>query len=375
MEFKILVEELQNIFTRLSYVIKMNDNEIPGMVFVEADTDKTVFKASDGSVNLSVEASGCEIIEPGKAMFRFRDLRGYVMKFTPLMDNYGTKDFHFSITDSEGILKTKTLFPSNKPSYRKLSFLSFESSIFPKVKSFDEAQLIINGNVLKAGIDRVTHCIDPSNIIAALTGIYMTIYNDKIVFAGSNGIKLSEISVDMNADIDKKSYILRYNFASVLRSCLDSDAQVFMKFDGNNVYAKFNKVYIIGNIIVNDKYPDYKHLFTMGHYVDLPRLDFIDTIRTVMEVLDPEDNNRLTVRVEGNKLILKNKKTESVQELPNSLDCDLDIDVNGLFLESLLKDFREDLIRVEFEIGVNRLIFKSPIDNNHTALITGVRRR
>lgn len=375
MEFRIPIEELQSIFSRMSYIVRMNDGGIPGMVLAEAREDGMTFKCTDGNMHLLVEAANFETITPGKMLFRFRDLRGYVSKFIPFMENYGTRDFHFTTTDNEGLLKTKTEFPSSKPAYKKLKFLVFEPSVYPIVKPFDEAQLIINSNVLKFGVEKVLHCINPTDIRLPLTGVNMTIMNDKVIFVGSNGVKLAEFGLIITADINKKSYILRYNFASALKSVLDNDAQVFMKFDSSNVYAKSNRVYLTGNLIIGEAYPNYKEMFTLTKSVEIPRLDFSDSVKTVMDVLDPEDNNRLTIKVEGNKIILRNDKTEAVHEFERPFEHELDMDVNGLFLESLLRDYKDDVVRIEFGDKNPYIIIKSPNNENQTSLLTMLKRR
>jgi len=376
MEFKIAVEELQSIVTRLSYIVRMNDTGTPGMILIDVNENgEVVFKATDGSMHLVVSAANCEVVSPGKSLFYLREIRGYVMKFVPLIDNYGTKDFHFMINFPEGLLKTKTEFPSNRPAYRKLKFLAFDPSVFPIIKPFDEAQLIVNSSVLRTGIERVLHCINPTDVRRPLTGVNMTIMDDKVVFVGTNGIKLSEFTVEINADISNKSYILRYNFASALKSVLDNDAQVFMKFDAGNVYAKSNHIYLAGNLIVSEAYPDYKVMFNLNQSFEIPRLDFADSVKTVMDVLDPEDNHRLNINITDKRMSLRNDKTESIQDFEENFGFGLDIDVNGLFLESILRDFRDDQIVVNFQVGNPYIVFQSPHNTSQVSLISLLKRR
>jgi len=148
-----------------------------------------------------------------------------------------------------------------------------------------------------------------------------------------------------------------------------------MKFDGGNVYAKSNNIYLTGNLIVTEPYPDYKVMFNMNKHVIVSRLDFTDTIRTVMDVLDPEDNHRLSLSVDANKIIFKNDKTESVQTFDEDFGIKLDVDVNGLFLESLLRDFRDDQLVINFQEGNPYIVFQSPKNVNQTSLISLLKRR
>jgi DNA polymerase III sliding clamp (beta) subunit (PCNA family) len=132
---------------------------------------------------------------------------------------------------------------------------------------------------------------------------------------------------------------------------------------------------LTGNLIIGEAYPNYKEMFTLTKSVEIPRLDFSDSVKTVMDVLDPEDNNRLTIKVEGNKIILRNDKTEAVHEFERPFEHELDMDVNGLFLESLLRDYKDDVVRIEFGDKNPYIIIKSPNNENQTSLLTMLKRR
>lgn len=374
MEFKIPVEELQSVVTRISTVIKMNEDDVTGMVMVEVGSD-VKFKSTDGSTTLVITNDQCDIISTGRVLLRLRDVSGYISKFVPLVDGYGTKDFHFIVEGPEGLLKAKTYFQSTKPSYRRLRFETFKSDIYPSVKPFDEAQLILNSSILKRGISKVMYCVNPGDVRRSITGVNVIIKDDAIVFAGTNGIKLAEFELDINADIENSSCIFKYSFASVLRSVLDDDAQVFMKFEGSHAYIKSNDVYIIGSLIINESYPNYKAMFELEKIITVPRLDFTDSVHTVMDVLDPEDNHRLTVNFNDTKLFLKNDVVESVQEFDDPFESNLDIDINGEFLDSILYNFIGEKLELHFTEGNNYIVFKSSESDKQTALLTVVKRR
>jgi len=374
MEFKIPVEELQSVFSRLSSVIRINENNITAMVVIDVGDD-VKFKSTDGSLCMIISNDNCEIIKKGKATVRFRDLKGYVLKFVPLVEDYGTKDFHFIVEGPEGLLKSKTQFPSGKPSYRKLRFELFNNEQYPIVKPFEDAQLIINSSILRKGIAKVLHCINPSEVRKAITGVNVTVREDKIVFAGTNGVKLSEFEMDINAEIQKKSYLFSYNLSSVLRTALDEDAQVFIKFEGRYVYVKSNELYIIGSLIIDETYPDYKPMFELDKTILIPRIDFSDSVHTVMDVLDTEDNSRFTLNFIGNTLTLKNDRVESIQEFDEPFDNDLDVDVNGEFLDSILTDFMGENLHIHFNDANNYIVFQSVENPSHTTLLTTIKRR
>lgn len=375
MKFKIAVDELQNIFSKLVHVTMANESDNRAMIMAEGDDAGLRFKSTTGNVTLIVEADKYELEEKGKHLFRFRDVKAYISKYFPLIEGYGTDGFQFEISGTEGRLKTKTLYKDCKPVSKTLRFESFPVVDFPNLKPFQEPQFIINSDIFKKGVNRVLHCITPTEVRQALTGLNLTVMGDKVVFTGTNGIKLTEFSLSMNADVEQKSYLLKFELASVLRSVLDDDAQVFVRVEGATMYFKSNRVYFCGPLIMSYKYPDYKAMFNLEKTIQIPRLGFYDTVRTVMDVLDPEDNSRLTVQFEGDTLQLKNDRVESDQKFDIPFENSLSVDVNGMFLESLLRDFIGDNIEINFKDGNNYIIFKSVEFPNHTSLITVLRKR
>jgi len=196
-----------------------------------------------------------------------------------------------------------------------------------------------------------------------------------IVFTGTNGVKLAEFELDINADIENTSHIFSYNFASVLRAVLDDDAQVFMNLQGRNVYIKSNDMYIVGGLIINESYPNYRAMFDLESVITFSRLDFVDTVHTIMDVLDPEDNSRLTIKVGDGKLVMNNNIVESIQEFDTPLEDNFDIDINGEFLDSILKDFSSELLELHFTKDGNYIVFKEPNNDKHSALLTVVKKR
>ena len=375
MEFKILVGELQTIISKLSNVVKMGADDITSMIYIKADNGELTFKATSGLVHVIITANNFEIIEEGKLLCKLRDVKGYLLKFAPLAENYGTEDFHFIVKNDEGLVKAKTLFPDSKPSYRRLKFDIFNLAEHQPIKPFGEAQLIVNSNILKRGIEKVLHCVDPKDVRNALKGLKVVVDNNSIVFVGTNGIKLAEDIVDINADVKQLSKIFRHDLCTILHLILEDDSQVLISFEGRQVYIKSDNMYIVGHLVIGEDYPNYKALFECEEFVTFPRMDFTDSVITVMDVLDPEDNHRLTLNFRGNELMLKNDRVEASHKFDDAFGAELDIDVNGIALASILRDFIGEYLEAHFTKNNNYIIFKSKDNDKHTALLTIVRRR
>ena len=373
-EFKISVIELQNIVAKLANVIRINNDDTAGMVYIKAG-DSLEFSGTNGHVNVVINANEYEIIDKGKSLCKFGDIKGYIMRFVPLAEDYGTENFHFIVGEDEGKIKTKTLFRDSKPAYKTLKFELYNPAMYPVVKPFGKAQFILNSNILKQGIDKVLHCIDPTEIRNSLKGLSVVINNNEMTFAGTNGVSLVEDIIDVSVDVRQGMYLFKHDLSAILRSVLDDDSQVFVSIEGRHMYLKSNNIYIVGGLIIGENYPDYKAMFGYKEIITFPRADFTDTIFTIQDVLDPEDNHRITLNFNKNKLLIKNDRVEAVQEFDGNFEAELDMDVNGVFLASLLKDFVGKDMEIRFVPENNYLTFVSKDDDKHTALLTVVLRR
>jgi DNA polymerase-3 subunit beta len=376
MEFTIPVETLQSVVSKMSHVIKLASDDVTSMMSIETFDDRVKFCGTGGAVHVVISARNCEIIEKGKILIQLRDISGYVGKFVPLSDGFGTESFKITADDREGFINTKTYFPSGKPSYRKLKFKTFNTGILPSIKEFDDAQLIVNSDILLEGLTKIVYCVDPGEIREAVAGVYIAIDKDKIIFAGTNGIKLAEAKLNIVADIKQSQYVLRFSMANAMKQLLDHNSQVFMKFEGGDAYVKCNDVYISGGLVLNEPYPDYKPaLHAYEKVISTPRYDLVDSVSASISALDPEDNYRLTLTFEGNKSTLKNDRVEAVHEFDYQFDHTLDVDVNGSYLLSMLMNFMGENLEICFVDNSKPIIFRSKDNHDHTALLMLLRRR
>lgn len=378
MEFKVPVESLQDTFSCLAHVTKLTANDLTSLVYAESGDGSIDFSTTDGQINLTVTCRGVEIITPGKILFRLSDLKGYVGKFTPLNENYGTKEFHVICGEEDGVLKSKTLYRNSKPSYRKLSFALEKTALFKPFRKLDSPAFIVNSSSFRDGIAKVINCINPSEIRRAMAGLSLSIDSDKLIFAGTNGVKLSEAVVSINTavQLDEYAYVFSYGLASALLRILKDNSQVIVSFEGRNVYIRSDDVYISGPRIMNEPYPNYRPKFNeASKKIVLPTLDLTDSVISVLDVLDSEDNSRLTLNVKDNVLTIRNERVEITQEFDNEFSETLDVDVNGEYLSSILTGFGGDLIEVCFEDSLHPLVFRTPGTDEYTTLLTVVKRR
>lgn len=369
MEFKISVHELQQIFNKLNGIVKPSEDTVIGMVCIEA-TDKLLFKATNGVLSIIIESETANIIEQGTILFKFRDLKGYISKFTAYNETIGTKEFHF-IINRAGLIKAKTFFEGGKSSYRKLHFDIYNSNMFPLIKIVKQADLVLNSSILKDGIIKTLNLVNPMEMRKALSSLYIKIYNDKIIFVGADGVRLAEYIISLQTTMSERIVLFSYSLANILRNLLDLDQQVFIKFGSKYAYFKFDKIFLVGSLIINEEYPDYKQiLYNIDKEYKFPRSAVYDTIKTISDTFNAEDDNRIIFKFNGNKLIVANERVETEHELDYTINEEIIFAVNGVLLESVLQYFMYDVIDICMNNDLKFIVFKSENENYSTLIST-----
>lgn len=375
MEIKIPLEQLQYALGKLIPVVKMGADNVTAMVLIDATKEFVDFCGTDGATNIVVTLRGCEIIQPGKLLIRLKDIRGYISKFMTFKDGYGTSSFVIKADDTNAVFTAKTVFENKRASQRTLKLPVFSSVIFPTAKRLKDPQLILNSSILKEGIGKVLHCVNPTEIRTAMTGVYIEVHNDKIIFVGANGVKLVCAELPIVAEILKSAYIMRYSFASLLRAVLEADTQVFISFEGKEVYLECNDIYIAGSLLLNETYPDFrKALTSFDKTVVVPRYDLLDSLTALTPLLEPDDTNRVTLEFKDDEFILHTDKSRSVNKVDKPFEHSFIVDINGESLYSILNDFVGVDLTIGFVNDKKPLIFKSETDK-HIALLSVIKRR
>jgi len=368
MKFRIKTDEMQVILNQLSSVAKLSEDGVLGMVLVTVD-DNIVFSATNGVISIVIVSDTGKILESGKALFKLKDIKSYITKFIPFDGSIGTDVFEFDFANN-GVIKSKTKFVNGKLSNKRLKFDLYNPEMFPIIKIDKQIDLILNSTLLKDGINRTIQYVNPLEMRKALSGLCVRIHNDRVVFVGTSGIKLAEYVLPVETIIEDKIVIFNYGLAYTLKNLLDIDRQVFMKFGARYAHFRFDNVYLVGALIIGESYPDYKNIIsnTEAKYI-FPKDEVHDVLKSAVSVLDSEDDNKVVFKFDGTELDISSTRLNSKIELDSEVHSPALFAVNGVELESILRNFmRDDL---DLYIGDSgKFILIESNHENYRALLT-----
>ena len=101
----------------------------------------------------------------------------------------------------------------------------------------------------------------------------------------------------------------------------------------------------------------------------------MDSIRPLRDILNPDDNNRLTFEIKGGKMAFYNDDARFSYGETVDFDGEFVIDVNGVFMIDTLEAINDDRVLIKFSDENGVLNFDSKNYEDQKALITPIRRR
>ena len=145
---------------------------------------------------------------------------------------------------------------------------------------------------------------------------------------------------------------------------------------GNKVSVKFGEVIYVGRKIIGHEFPEYKPVLDRyTDYINLSKEFFIDALHPFVDVLDVDDNCRLTIEIKDKLLRVFNPQATIEAELDIAGGLDFSIDLNGKLLIQTIEAIKDDYILFKFSDAKGFAIFDSSTFNDQKALISSIKKR
>ncbi len=378
MDFYIETGDLQKAIKLLSVTAKVNVLDSTGMIRITADEDGVItFLSNNNSTALSFTSDKAEVKTPGIAVIEYGKIKSFVSSFRAWNDKYGVKDFHFELTDNFLNISIVNTHENGKVSKGNLKLKIYDIYMVREPKKFDKPNFILNSSIFRTATSKVLYAINPSNQYSHLQGMNVVFDEDEICFAGTDGQRLSEYKVKNISDLKEGTFLLRYDFIMGLRRVIDSDSRLAFEFEERSVKASFENVIFWGYTIIGHEFPEYKHILDSYHnFIILDKEVLMSSLLPFADILNPDDNYRLTFSLSGSDMILSCDVAEFIYDGPTDYTAeDFVIDMNGQYMIQTIEVIKDDSIIIRFSDDDGVLIFDSGNFEDQKALITPIRRR
>jgi DNA polymerase III sliding clamp (beta) subunit (PCNA family) len=378
MDFTIAADELQRAMKSLVVVARANALDATGRVLIEAEDNKVVFSANNNVTALTIECDKVEVSQPGQVSVLYTKIKSFIASFKAWNGKFGAKEFRFAGTDKHLNLTVDDIYENGKVSKGRLKLACYNPALIHKPDQFTEPTFILNSTVFRAAINKVQYAIDPNKDfdLFSLKGMNMSFDEDNIYFAGTDSRVLSEYQVKNTSDMTEGSITMEYEFVMGLRRLLADDIQLFWEISSNKIAVKFENCVYIGRLITGHEFPEYKEIF--DNYTDRINLSkdlLLNSLNPFLDVLDAEDNYRLTFEIRDKVVRLFNDvaSVEAEQDVIGGLD--FTIDLNGKIFMQTIDAINDEHILLKFTDEGTPIIFDASTYEDQKALITPITKR
>lgn len=378
MEFSIGTEELQKVIKMSGVVAKANAADSTGRLLIEVYPDRVEFLVNNGSTALYYDCYGAKVVEVGTTSINYSKIKSFVSSFKAWNGTSGAKSFNFKASEKETKIVVDNFYENGKISKGNLKLSNYNPALITRPPKFRKANFILNSTIFREATNKVLYAINPNMDFSlnALQGMNVRFEEESLCFVGSDGRVLSEYRVKNVSDRAEGDVTLQYDFIMGLRRLLSDNLQLFWEVEGNRIVVKCDDTTFVGRSIIGHDYPEYQA--ALDKYTDRlnVRKDVVmDLLLPFADILDPDDNFRLTFAIEDKKLRIYNDQAnfEIEQDIQGGLN--FAIDLNGKLLIQTIDAIKDDHVLMKFSNADGVMVFDSSTFENQKALITPLKRR
>lgn len=261
-------------------------------------------------------------------------------------------DFTSNISDEKIILSVKNNILSINSEHYKTQILGFDAKDFPIIPKIKNKPLaVLPAKALKNSLMSVVDSAALSEARPELAGIFVSLENDKIIFASTDSFRLTEKQVDFK-NSSKNSFIVpRNTVLELARVTGELDGEVVINVSDNQISFSNDDFEMVSRL-VDGNYPDYRKIIP-DKFISRVLINKNDLERNI-RLAGLFSSNISDVKIQcaetKTNITAKNSdKGEIETDIPSTLKNDpFEISLNYRYLLDGLKIMDTDEVVVEY---------------------------
>lgn len=375
MQFSVELGELQHVLKVLSVV---TSTDPLGQILIETKGSNEIeFIANNGSIAVEYFSDKCVVKKQGAVSIVYDRLRFFVSPFDPHNGTFGAKDVRFNVTEKAVNVSIDNTYEDGTTSKGKLRLDRLNIYAIQRPKPFNKATFILSSGIMKTAIEKVLYAVNPQEVRSFIQGICIEFDEHNIYFVGTDGLVLSQYTMDNNSTLKKGRYTIKYDImSSLLRLLQDDYEQLFVEIENDRIKIKFENIHVEGRVIIGHDYPDYKTLLErFEEAIVLDKDMLLKTTTPFHEISDKDDYHRITFAIKDNKMKVYNDNLHFDYNENINFNGDFIIDINARLLQKTVTAIKDNKLFMKFSDDKGLLIFDSSHHENQKSLITPIKRR
>lgn len=240
-----------------------------------------------------------------------------------------------------------------KSSYGKYSLAGDSPEEFPEIPAENDAESItINAGNLLDAINRTVFAASNDELRLAMTGVYVQVDFNKIIFVATDAHKLVKYTFSTIETDIATSFILPKKALQLLKTAIFNENDVKISFDQKNAFFSFGDQRVICRL-VDAKYPDYNAVIPVEnpYTLSLNRKDFQNSLKRIA-IYANKTTNQVLLNISEGSVTISAQDLDFSNEATETLSCSFNgdpmtIGFNAKFLVEMLGVITGDEIKLE----------------------------
>ncbi|MCK5853768.1 MAG: DNA polymerase III subunit beta [Sulfurovaceae bacterium] len=314
------------------FLEKKDASQITSHIFIEAQNNHLVAKATDGEIGLLIKTDNINIEHEGTITANGKKLLDIIRI---LKDEEITLE---KINDNLLIKQKKSKF--KLPIF---NFINFPT--FPTIEN--KSQISLDSISLIKALRNISSSIDNNNPKFELNGALLNIKNSKTQLVGTDTRRLSISSID-NLSQNELSLIIPKKAIMEIQKLFMDEINIY--YDKTNLIIQ-NQNYYFFTRLINGNFPDYERIIPKEskYTLILPKKEMIDAIKMITTI---SQEIKITFTKEAiifNSLASQNIEAKTELLLNTEMNTVFDLNVNSKYM----LDFISQVDDNEFKILLN----------------------
>ncbi len=240
-----------------------------------------------------------------------------------------------------------------KSAYGEYKLAGDSAEDFPEIPALENAEAIkLPSNAINSAINRVLFATSSDELRLAMTGVYVQVDFNKVIFVATDAHKLVKYTYGNVKSESTSSFIIPKKGFTLLKSALSGDQEVEMAYNKTNVFFSFGETQVVCRL-VDAKYPDYNAVIPVDNpnLLTVGRTDFQNSLKRIA-IYANKTTNQVILNISDGSLTISAQDLDFSNEATEQLTCNYDgesmtIGFNAKFLIEMLGVLDSDDVKFE----------------------------
>ncbi|MDR2729384.1 MAG: DNA polymerase III subunit beta [Treponema sp.] len=330
---------LKEIAIALDVIASKNAISILSNIFLEADNDSLIIKATDMKVNFKTMVP-VNVIESGSVTV-FGD------KFLGIINSFPYDEIEFSQKDINVIIKPVSL---KKPEYKLKSIAADKFPEFPVTSSkfFDMPIKYFKDMIIQS-----VFAVSDDETRYFMNGVYLEKTGDNINMVATDGRRLAFIGKSASKSIDDFSgIIIPPKILNTIVKRSGDEGLISISVSDKIIYINFAS-YQFSSVLIEGMFPNYKKVIPENQEFSLivKRDEMLNVLHRVALMVEKK-SHRIYLGISSGKIAVYSEESE-LGTVEDEISCkfdgdDITIALNYRYLEEPFKVINDDEIKIRF---------------------------